>query len=321
MNKSRITEGAFIETVRTRSLLPEGSRIWAAVSGGSDSVALLRLLLQFANHMRWDVSVLHIDHCSRSDSINDSAFVEKLAVEMGLSFQLRKISPPESGSLEAYFSRKREEIYFEIAGSADLVATGHTSSDRAETLLMRLLEGSGLRGLGGMDYFGRGPVIRPLLDLSRHDLQEYLSIINQKWIDDPTNSLDTFLRNRIRQTIMPALESLSPGCSSALGRSSANLSQWRDVIDDMIEKSIEELVSGDKFTVKQYMNYPKAVRLGILWVLSGRPRGGREEIEKTDRWLADKKKGFHLLPGGMRITIDKSQVFIERSLQRTENDQ
>ena len=92
-------------------------------------------------------------------------------------------------------------------------------------------------------------------------------------------------------------------------------------MDDMIEKSIEELVSGDKFDIKQYMNYPRAVRLGILWVLSGRPRGGREEIEKTDRWLTDSKKGFHLLPGGLRITVDESEVFIERSLKRTEKDQ
>lgn len=321
VNKVRNPEGTFIETVRTRSLLPKGSRVWAAVSGGSDSVALLRLLMQFKKHMKWDVSVLHIDHGSRSDSADDSAFVENLAIEIGLPYHLRKILPPESGTLEAYFSRKRQEIYSEMAGSSDLVATGHTSSDRAETLLLRLLEGSGLRGLGGMDYFGRGPVRRPLLDLSRSDLQEYLSMIDQSWIEDPTNIEDTFLRNRIRHTIMPALESLSPGCSYALGRSSANLSQWRDVIDDMIEKSIEELVSGDRFAIKQYMNYPRAVRLGILWVLSGRPRGGREEIEKTDRWLADSKKGFHLLPGGLRITVDESEVFIERSLKRMEKDQ
>ncbi|MCK4672036.1 MAG: hypothetical protein KAT47_05775, partial [Candidatus Aegiribacteria sp.] len=132
---------------------------------------------------------------------------------------------------------------------------------------------------------------------------------------------DIFLRNRIRHIIMPALESLSPGCSYALGRSSANLSQWRDVMDDMIEKTIEELVFGDKFIIEQYLNYPRAVRLGVLWVLSGRPRSGREEIEKTDRWLADTKKGFHLLPGGLRITVVESEVFIEKSFKRTDEDQ
>lgn len=320
MNKGRNPERTFIETVRTRNLLPKGSRVWAAVSGGSDSVALLRLLVQFVNHMKWDLSVLHIDHGTRSDN-TDAAFVEELAVRLELPFQLRRIPPPESGSLEAYFSSNRERIYNEIAEGSDLVATGHTASDRAETLILRLLEGSGLRGLGGMDYFGRGPVIRPLLDLSRNDLQEYLSTIDQSWIEDPTNIEDIFLRNRIRHTVMPALESLSPGCSYALGRSSANLSQWRDVMDDMIEKTIEELVSGDKFIIERYLNYPKAVRLGVLWVLSGRPRSGREEIEKTDRWLTDAKNGFHLLPGGLRITVDESEVFIERSLKRTEKDQ
>lgn len=320
VNKVRNPERTFIETVRTRRLLPKGSRVWAAVSGGSDSVALLRLLMQFANHMKWDLSILHIDHGARSDSADDAAFVEELAVRLELPFQLRRIPPPGSGSLEAYFSSNREAIYNEIAEGSDLVATGHTASDRAETLILRLLEGSGLRGLGGMDYFGRGPVIRPLLDLSRHDLEEYLSTIDQSWIEDPSNTEDVFLRNRIRHTVMPVLESLSPGCSYALGRSSANLSQWRDVIDNMIEESIEELVSGDKFIIEQYLNYPRAVRLGILWVLSGRPRSGREEIEKTDRWLSDRKSGFHLLPGGLRITVDESGVLIERSLKRTEKD-
>ncbi len=320
VNKVRNPEGTFIETVRTRSLLPKGSRVWAAVSGGSDSVALLRLLLQFANHMKWDLSVLHIDHGARPDSADDAVFVEELAVQLELPFQLRRISPPESGSLEAYFSSSRKAIYNEIAEGSDLVATGHTASDRAETLILRLFEGSGLRGLGGMDYFGRGPVRRPLLDLSRHDLEDYLLTIDQSWIEDPSNIEDVFLRNRIRHTVMPVLESLSPGCSYALGRSSANLSQWRDVMDDMIEESIEELVSGDKFVIKQYLNFPRAVRLGVLWVLSGRPRSGREEIEKTDRWLSDKKNGFHLLPGGLKITVDESEVLIERYLKRTEKD-
>lgn len=318
MSLSRSVENTFIEAVKLRALLPEGSDILAAVSGGSDSVALLRLLHQFANHMDWKLAVLHIDHHARPESGEDAAFVKDLADEMNLKCIASSISPPASGSPEGYFSAERNRIYCEYASEDVLVTTGHTASDRAETLLMRLLEGAGLRGLGGMDYVGTGPVRRPLLDFTCGELRKYLETIGQNWIEDPTNQEDSFLRNRIRHEVIPVLESISPGSTSAIARSSANLSQWRDIADSIIDDSLDELLDGDSFRREQYEVLPRAVRLGILWAVSDRPRGGKLEIEKTDRWILEKKNGYHVLPGGTRITADRDRIHIRKSVRSAE---
>ncbi len=316
MSLQRSLESNFIETVKLRSLLPEGKDILAAVSGGSDSVALLRLLHRFANHMNWELAVLHIDHHARPQSGEDAAFVKDLSEGIGLLCNVEEISPPGSGSSEGYFSAERNRIFREYASENILVTTGHTASDRAETLLMRLLEGSGLRGLGGMDYFGRGSVRRPLLDFTRSELREYLEAIGQNWIEDPTNQEDSFLRNRIRHRVIPVLESISPGSTCAIARSSANLSQWRDIADSIIDDSLDDLLDGDTFRREKYLVLPRAVRLGILWAVSGRPRGGKLEIEKTDRWILGKKDGYHILPGGTRITAEGGRIHIRKSWKR-----
>ncbi|NOQ21123.1 MAG: tRNA lysidine(34) synthetase TilS [Candidatus Aegiribacteria sp.] len=315
MSLQRSFENTFIETVKLRNLLPCGSDIFAAVSGGSDSVALLQLLHRFANHMHWKLAVLHIDHRARPRSGEDAVFVKDLAEGIGLRCNVEEISSHGSGSSEGHFSAERTRIYREYASEKILITTGHTASDRAETLLMRLLEGSGLRGLGGMDYFGRGSVRRPLLDFTRRELREYLEEIGQNWIEDPTNQEDSFLRNRIRHRVIPVLESISPGSTCAIARSSANLSQWRDIADSIIDDSLDELLEGDTFRREMYLILPRAVRLGILWAVSGRPRGGKRELEKTDRWILGKKDGYHILPGGARITAEGGRIHILQPLK------
>ncbi len=314
MDLRHSVESAFIETVKLRSLLPEGSKILAAVSGGSDSVALLRILHRFANHMNWNLSVLHIDHKARPESGKDADFVMELSKGLGLLCSVRTISYSGSGSSEGYFSKERNRIYTEYASDDILVATGHTASDRAETLLMRLLEGAGLRGLGGMDYFGQGPVRRPLLDFTRAGLREYLQVIGQEWIEDSTNREDSFLRNRIRHQIIPALESISPGSIPAIARSSANLSQWRDIADNIVDDSLENMLHEDTFGREQYVTLPRAVRLGILWTVCGKPRSGKLEFEKTDNWILGNRDGSHILPGGTRLISDGNVIRIVKSM-------
>jgi tRNA(Ile)-lysidine synthase len=320
VSSHRSVESSFIESVRLRNLLPEGSRIVAAVSGGSDSVALVRLLCRFADHMNWELTILHIDHHARPESGEDALFVKNLAAELGLPFSLEGISTAATGSPEGYFSAERNRIYREYSSEGALIVTGHTASDRAETLLMRLLEGAGLRGLGGMDYFGLGNVRRPLLDFRGIELRKYLESYGQSWIEDPTNEQDEYLRNRIRHRVIPILESISPGSTAAIARSSGNLSQWRDITDRVVEDSMENLFEGDSFSREQYIELPRVVRLAILWSSCGRPRSGRSEFEKTDRWILEKKSGSHLLPGGSEITAEGSRIRIERSGKKRDKE-
>ena len=301
-------ERRFISSVRRRELLPKGSNITVAVSGGADSVAMLLLMDRFANHMDWTLSVLHIDHHARPGSCSDTDFVRGLAGNLGLPFLLKDVHPAGSGSTEGEFSAARALIYEETGSDGSLVAVGHTADDRAETLLIRLLESSGLRGLGGMGFTGEGPVRRPVLDLTREDLREWLRERGQEWVEDPTNDSDVHLRNRIRMTVLPALEEVLPGGVMGLAGAAENLSMWRDAADWLMERTLAESFHGNGCSLEEYHGLPRAVRLGVLWSLCGRPRGGRTELEKADRWLIRGNTGSHPLAGGFQVISSRESL-------------
>lgn len=309
----RALELRFIDTVKRERLLPRGFSVIAAVSGGADSVCLLDMLLRFRRHMAWKLSVLHVDHSYRKASASDATFVEGLAKAAGLPFILRKL--PARGrrsSPEAEFSAARQALYEETAGEG-LVAVGHTASDRAETFLMRLVEGAGLRGLGGMDYYGVGPVRRPLLDMTARETRSYLCDRDEVWIEDETNSDPVFLRNRIRREILEPLEDALPGVSRRIASSSANLGSWRRVAEGLTKAAIGRLGGeGNELDRRVFERYEKALRHSVLWELCGRPRSGSAEIGKTDAWLLAGGCGERLLPGATVLSADQGTLLFSR---------
>lgn len=311
---SKSIEKIFIETVRSRDLFPEGSAVTAAVSGGADSVLLLILLDRLKSHMNWDLSVLHINHGIRDDSYRDAEFVQLLAQDLSIPFELKNVNAGNSSPSEGLLSSLRQKIYMSVGREDRLIAVGHTASDRAETFLMRLMEGAGLRGLGGMDYIGIGPVRRPLLDITREQVRAYLEDNAITWLDDPTNLDNSILRNSVRNIILPCINGVSPESTKAFSRASAGLSGWRDYIDTVISKTLDELVADSIFCRDDYLELPEVIRLSILWDIAGRPRSGRHELEKTDRWINTGKNGFHNLPGGVRLTILDGKITASDSI-------
>ncbi len=306
----------FSGTVKREGLLPSGSRVVAAVSGGADSVCLLMMLLRFRRHMSWKLTVLHVDHSFRRTSRADAAFVEELARGFDLPLILRRL-PARTGkdSPEAEFSSARQAIYEEAAeAEGGLVAVGHTASDRAETLLMRLTEGSGLRGLGGMDYFGIGPVRRPLLDLTASETREYLITRGQAWTEDETNSGRDYARNRIRHDILEPLEAGFPGVSRRIAASSANLGSWRRVAEGLTSSAMGLIRTDDGEVLDRnaYSRFEKALRLSILWEECGRPRSGGVELDKTDSWILAGGSGERLLPGGVVLSAGEATLSFGR---------
>ena len=317
-------ENWFIQTVRREAILPVGCGVIAAVSGGSDSVSMLLLLEAFAGHMEWDLSVLHIDHGTRETSAAEAGFVRRFAEDHGLRCIVRRLEwSARAAPSEAMMSRARQRIYELEAGRVEkggaLVAVGHTADDRAETLLMRLSEGAGLRGLGGMDYRGSGPVRRPVLDLTREDLTGYLRERGVEWVEDPTNRDPSIRRNRIRHELIPLFESIVPGATERIAASSGLLSSWRDFSDREIMSALalvrRDQESGGQRTVDRpsWSGLPAALRLGVLWHLCGRPRHGLLELRKTDRWLMGGGRGEHLLPGGAGLSADEALLRIEEA--------
>ncbi len=191
-----------------------------AVSGGADSVALLHLLARLAPAWRLRLHVLHVDHGLREGSARDAELVRALGARLAVPVDVATVTVAPSGSLEAAARRARYDALEAAAErvGAQRIATGHTADDQAETVLMRLVGGTGVRGLAGIPPV-RGRVIRPLIACHRAALVEELVRAGIEWVEDPTNADPRFLRNRIRHELLPRLvESYNPAIVEALVR-------------------------------------------------------------------------------------------------------
>jgi len=193
------------EFIARHRMFEPGQRVGVAVSGGADSVFLLHALRELG----FDLSVIHIEHGIRGEaSIADAEFVAQLARNFGLPFHLRRADVPAiEGNLEEAARKVRQAFYTELIAShaVDRVATGHTRSDQAETVLYRILRGSGLTGLSGILPATNENVVRPLLQIDRSEIETWLRDHGIAWREDETNRDRTYARNRLRHEILPLL--------------------------------------------------------------------------------------------------------------------
>ena len=227
-----------LEHIRRTELLSAGDRLGVAVSGGSDSVALLRVLHELRDEMGIVLSVIHFNHKLRgAESDADERFVADLARDLQLGCHAASgdaaAEAISSGqSMEAAARELRYAFFGKLLGEApeqaaplDKIATGHTLDDQAETVLMRAVRGTGMRGLAGIypvleiEQEGEfaGEVIRPLLGIRHGELQQYLQDIGQSWREDSSNLDSRFTRNRMRHSVLPLLEQqFNPGVQQSL---------------------------------------------------------------------------------------------------------
>jgi tRNA(Ile)-lysidine synthase len=217
------------------SLFRPGMRVAIACSGGADSVALLRTLLDRRNDLGLVLSVAHMNHGIRgAEADSDEAFVKALANQFDLPFHLRRVDIPAAADanrqgLEEAARSLRYAWFWELLANsdADAIVTAHTLDDQAETVLHRLLRGAWTEGLGGIFPVlqpdaklrsGTPPpeILRPFLSTSRLEVEEFLRAIDQPWREDSTNRDTAYTRNRIRHELLPALEGYNPGVRNQL---------------------------------------------------------------------------------------------------------
>jgi tRNA(Ile)-lysidine synthase len=233
-----------------KRLMPLPRGIVAAVSGGADSVALLRALHSLSVE-KATLQVAHLNHGLRGrESDADEAFVRELCAKLGLpchvhNLDVASIAREKGENLEAVARRLRYDWFAELATQAgcDYVATGHTSDDQAETVLLRLLRGTGLRGLRGIaarrSLNDQVVLIRPFLHSSRSEVTDYLKQLGQEYRDDRSNCDTRFARNRIRHQVLPLLKQENSAISAHL----VELSEQATDAIEIIETDAARLLS------------------------------------------------------------------------------
>jgi tRNA(Ile)-lysidine synthase len=207
--------------VSAHRLWEAGARVAVAVSGGRDSVVLLDLLLASRGLHGGELSVVTVDHGTRSGSDEDAAFVEALAASCGLSCVRFDRSLGAQASEQA--CRDARYASFETL-DVDVIALAHHARDQVETALLGWMRGSGTLGMAGMAH-KRGRYVRPLLELQPSALAAWAETRGLAWREDPSNQSDRFARNRIRHEVLPLLEAIRPGAVRAMARGVAHAAE------------------------------------------------------------------------------------------------
>ena len=268
--------GKVKKTVDSFGMLSPGDVIVAGVSGGSDSMALLFALCDLRElYPDIDVIVSHVNHGLRgAESDEDAEYVREAAGRLNLSFECVRVDTEgfrkkRGLSLEDAARELRYDFFNDILAkrSAQRIATAHTLNDQAETVIMRLIRGSGSQGLAGIRP-SVGNIIRPLINVTKLEAREYLQSKGVSWREDSTNSSNEFLRNRIRNELIPLLESYNPAIEQVLSRVAAVCAAEADFISAEAERKFKELarvvdegVLGD---TEKLLREPPAIRFSVM---------------------------------------------------------
>jgi tRNA(Ile)-lysidine synthase len=313
-------------TIRRHALCPPGTRLLVGLSGGSDSVALTFLLRELAPHLQFEVAgVAHVNHHLRDSADRDERFCVDLAARVGLPIlvghaDVKRLSATHGHSIEDAARRARYEFLDQAATQlgATRVAVGHTLDDQAETFLLKLLRGAGATGLGAI-YPVRDHLIRPLLEVTRDELREYLQSIGEAWVEDETNADVSNPRNRLRHDVLPHLEAaLGLPARRAMARAAGLLGEdarWLDQLAaDKLDGISEETTSGLELDADQLRSAPlPLVRRVLLRALRSRANGrevGLEHVQTAVDVLTGLSGGAEV-PGARVELRGKKLVLIQ----------
>ena len=293
------------------SLIPAGCHVLCAVSGGADSMCLLHLLWK-----RGDLSVTaaHFEHGLRGEeSLRDAGFVADFCAERGIPLALehgdaaaysreQHLGPEEGARLLRYAFLERAAA----ERGCDRIATAHNADDNAETMLLNLCRGTGSKGLGGIPP-RRGSIVRPLLGVTREEIEQYLKENALPHVEDGSNATDVYRRNLLRHRVTPVLRQLNPRYAESFGHTAALLRQDEDCLSALAADFIRDFYVGERLPLDRLLALHPAVASRVLRQLSPRSLE-REHVSAVLRFCAEPGLGFLDLPG-LRLRREQGGLY------------
>lgn len=237
-------EQNFLDTIKENNLISKGDVIVVGVSGGPDSITLLTCLNKFKDYLGIEIISAHINHLIRKDSTEDEQYVENMCKNMGIKCYVKradveKIAKEQKKGSEEVGRKIRYDFFDEVARkeNANKIAIAHNMKDNAETMLLNIIRGSGLTGLEGIQAEEYGKYIRPLINCTREEIEEYCEKNNLQPRIDSTNKENIYRRNIIRNKLLPQLQELNPNIVESL----SNLSKIVKVQNMHIKNEVENI--------------------------------------------------------------------------------
>lgn len=241
---------------------------WAvAFSGGLDSTVLLHLLAGLVKREQLPpLRAIHIQHGLQTVAQAWPAHCQRVCAALGVPLLVREVQVKPGASLEQAARDARYEAFVELLGSDEVLLTAQHRDDQAETLLFRLLRGAGARGLAAMPEtrpLGVGQLVRPLLDVSRAELEGYARANGLDWVEDPSNRDERFSRNFLRQQVLPQLTQRWPQAVASMARSAAHLSEAQALLDELAQADLAAIDEASRFAWLPLPSLPLAPLLAL----------------------------------------------------------
>jgi tRNA(Ile)-lysidine synthase len=316
-----------VSSITRHAMVDNGSRILIGLSGGADSVCLLHVLTMLRQKYLISLHALYIDHglrpgetdreiqfCCKICEQHETPFLTK-SVDVKSYAKTGKLNMQEAARLLRY--RTYEETAYEI--NANKIALGHTADDQAETILMRLFRGSGPTGLAGIPPV-RKNIIRPLIEIERKDIENFLGSEGINFITDSSNAKKDYLRNRVRLSLMPILREFNPDITGTLSKTAAIFREEERYFEILVTKTLMKLISRKTETRIELFLTPfeimdKVIMRRVLRRAIDETKGLRGvsfiHIEDMVNLIKTGSPGDRIyLPGGIRVIKDYSTLIL-----------
>lgn len=300
-----------LKTIETYRMLSPDSAVVIGVSGGADSMALLHAL--WSQRKEWPalkVTAAHVNHCLRGEEADrDEEHVRWYCQKEGIPLEVLKIDVRAEAErrklgLEACGRAVRYEFFQRLAGETGVIATAHTLSDLVETVLLHLTRGTGLKGLCGIPPV-RENIVRPLIDCSRREIEDYCREHTISYVTDSTNLETEYARNKVRLQVIPALKEINPALEEAVGRMVQGLREddgclWEEARELLSQAALEK----GGWSCSVLSQGKKPVRIRAIRLLQGTSRPEARHLEEIDRIVWNGRGGVSV-PGELDFHADR----------------
>ena len=304
--------------IEAYAMLPENELVVVGLSGGADSVALTHFLWRLQAVRRFTLQAAHLNHGLRGAAADrDEQFARSFCASRGIPLHVRQVCIADLAraggcGTEACGRAARYAFFDELTAGGGRIATAHTASDNAETMLMNFARGAGTHGLRGIPPV-RGKIVRPFIALSRNEIEHYCAYYHLEYVTDETNLERDYVRNQIRLDAVPVFRKINPAFEAAATRAAEQLAQDDAFLTRQMEDAVRTMRQGGGWRLDAVRTLPDPLLSRFLAAETGRAGAGRlTSLHLRLAMQAVRNGGGVSVPGGIQVNAAGNTLFIER---------
>ena len=310
-----------LQTIKKYNLIENGDSIVIGVSGGPDSICLLHILNELKNELNFKIYVAHINHMIREEADSETEYVKDFCEKLGIECYVKRIDVVKIANnlkrgTEETGRKIRYEFFDEVLEktSSNKIATAHNNNDKVETILMNILRGSGLSGLKGIEAIRDEKFIRPLIEMSREEIEEYCKVNKLEPRIDKSNSENIYTRNKVRNVVIPYIkEEFNSNILKTINR----LSEVATEESEYLNKITEETFSKINIEFEKEKQIILVIKRRVILYTINKLLGSTEGIEKVNiddiiKLCNNNIGNKYLMPiKNLKILVKKGKIFFE----------